>query len=119
MKCFCALGLFLIVSCSTVQPSVDAKADVSCTKQVGECTCQRPEYPTESLQNREQGVVRLKILVSHEGKARDVVIERSSGYHRLDEAAVEAAKRMCFRPPVRNGVPVEVWTALEYKWVLQ
>jgi len=119
MKGFCALGLFLIVGCSTVQPSVDPKADVSCTKQVGECSCQRPKYPTESVHNREQGVVRLKILVSHEGRAKDVVIKRSSGYRRLDEAAVEAAKRMCFRPPVRNGVPVEVWSALDYKWVLQ
>src|SRR5258708_7568124 len=64
MKGFCALGLFLIVGCSTVQPSVDPKADVSCTKQVGEGSCQRPKYPTESVHNREQGVVRLKILVS-------------------------------------------------------
>ena len=118
MKCLYALALFLVASCSTVQPSVDVKADLSCRKEK-ECSCQRPKYPRDSARNREQGLVRLKILVSHEGRARDVVVERSSGYRRLDEAAVEDAKRMCFRPAVRNGVPVEVWTNLDYKWVLQ
>ncbi|TMH75279.1 MAG: energy transducer TonB [Betaproteobacteria bacterium] len=118
MKCLYALTLFLVASCSTVQPSVDVKADLSCRKEK-ECSCQRPKYPRDSARNREQGLVRLKILVSHEGRARDVVVERSSGYRRLDEAAVEDAKRMCFRPAVRNGVPVEVWTNLDYKWVLQ
>ena len=118
MKCFDALALFLVASSSTVHPSVDVKADLSCRKEK-ECSCQRPEYPRDSARNREQGLVRLKILVSHEGRARDVVVERSSGYRRLDEAAVEDAKRMCFRPAVRNGVPVEVWTNLDYKWVLQ
>jgi len=118
MKCFDALALFLVASCSTVHPSVDVKADLSCRKEK-ECSCQRPEYPRDSARNREQGLVRLKILVSHEGRARDVVVERSSGYRRIDEAAVEDAKRMCFRPAVRNGVPVEVWTTLDYKWVLQ
>jgi outer membrane biosynthesis protein TonB len=92
MKCFYVLGLFLVTSCSTVRPAVDPKAEVSCRKQVEECSCQRPKYPAESLRNREQGLVRLKILVSHEGRAKDVVVERSSGYRRLDEAAVEGAK---------------------------
>jgi len=119
MKCFYILGLLLVASCSSVRPAVEAKAEVSCRKQVEECSCQRPKYPTESLRNREQGLVRLKILVSHEGGAKDVVVGRSSGYPRLDEAAVEAAKRMCFKPPVRNGLPVEVWSTLDYKWVLQ
>ena len=108
----------MVASCSTVQPSVDVKADLSCRKEE-ECSCQRPKYPRDSARNREQGLVRLKILVSHEGRARDVVVERSSGYRRLDEAAVEDAKRMCFRPAVRNGGPVEVWTNLDYKWVHQ
>ena len=118
MKCLYALILFLVASCSTVQPSVDVKADLSCRKEK-ECSCQRPKYPRDSARNGEQGLVRLKILVSHEGRARDVVVERSSGYRRLDEAAVEDAKRICFRPAVRNGVPVESWTNLDYKWVLQ
>ena len=118
MKCLYALALFLVASCSTVQPSVDVKADLSCRKEK-ECSCQQLKYPRDSARNREQGLVRLKILVSHDGRARDVVVERSSGYRRLDEAAVEDARRMCFRPAVRNGVPVEVWTNLEYKWVLQ
>jgi len=90
MKCLYALALFLVASCSTVRPSVDVKADLSCRKEK-ECSCQRPKYPRDSARNGEQGSVRLKILVSHEGRARDVVVERSSGYRGLDEAAVEDA----------------------------
>jgi len=33
MKCFDALALFLVASCSTVHPSVDVKADLSCRKE--------------------------------------------------------------------------------------
>jgi len=119
MKYFYPLASFLVASCSTVQPSVHVKPDLSCGEEIKDCSCQRSEYPRDSARNREQGVVRVKILVSREGRARDVVVERSSGHRRLDEAAVEDAKRICFSPATRNGVPLEVWTTLDYKWVLQ
>ncbi|REC58632.1 TonB family protein, partial [Rhodosalinus sediminis] len=39
------------------------------------------------------GVVRLRLTVSHSGELAGVRVARSSGYDRLDRAAVEAARR--------------------------
>jgi TonB family protein len=32
---------------------------------------------------------------------------------------VDWAKRACMRPAVREGVPVEAWTTIEYNWTLE
>src|SRR5882672_4170633 len=99
MKCLYALALFLVASCSTVQPSVDVKADLSCRKEK-ECSCQRPKYPRDSARNREQGLVRLKILVSHEGRTRDVVVERSSGYRSSMRLQWRTGRESASGPPL-------------------
>ena len=49
---------------------------------------QGPDYPLESRMFNEQGKVGLKIWLTEQGTMTDAVVERSSGYPRLDEAAV-------------------------------
>ena len=57
-----------------------------------------PQYPAESRKLREQGVVMLKVSVTAAGRAADVELHRSSGYARLDEAALKAVRRGVFKP---------------------
>jgi periplasmic protein TonB len=57
-----------------------------------------PQYPAESRKLREQGVVLLKVSVTAAGRAADVQLQRSSGYGRLDEAALKAVRRWEFKP---------------------
>lgn len=52
-----------------------------------------PQYPYTSKQRREEGQVWLKVLVSAEGRAEQVLVDRSSGYSRLDDAAVDVVKK--------------------------
>ena len=57
-----------------------------------------PKYPAESRKLREQGVVLLKVSVTSEGRAGDVQLQRSSGFARLDQAALNAVRHWEFSP---------------------
>lgn len=65
-----------------------------------------PDYPATSRRLGEEGRVLMKVLVSAEGAAEDVQIEKSSGSERLDNAAVNAVKRWRFIPAKRNNQPL-------------
>lgn len=63
----------------------------------------RPVMPTTSLRMGEEGVVQFKVLVNVKGKADKVEIIKSSGFPRLDDAAVTAVKRALFKPYIEDG----------------
>ena len=65
-----------------------------------------PKYPAESRKLREEGVVLLKVSVTAEGRAADVQLQRSSGFPRLDEAALRAVRRWEFNPARVGVTPV-------------
>ncbi|MDR2032511.1 MAG: energy transducer TonB [Azoarcus sp.] len=66
----------------------------------------RPDYPTLSREQGEQGEVFLHIHVSAEGKTRAVALHKSSGHERLDKAAMEVVWRWRFVPASQGGRPV-------------
>jgi TonB family protein len=49
-------------------------------------------YPSASQLKHEEGTVGLKIFLTDEGTMRDAAIEKSSGFPRLDEAALKYAQ---------------------------
>jgi protein TonB len=55
----------------------------------------------------EYGTVVLRVTVGVNGMATQVQLAKSSGYPRLDNAALQGARRLKFKPAIRNGVPVE------------
>jgi protein TonB len=84
-------------------PVMEAKS-LSVTRRV------EPVYPPASRRLDEHGVVRLRILVDERGRPRDVQIAKSSGFDRLDEAAVTAVKRWQFSPAMQESRAVTAWT---------
>lgn len=66
-----------------------------------------PKYPMEARRRKQQGTVRLRVVVSIEGRVRDISVARSSGFDSLDEAALAAVARWRFTPAVRAGEPIE------------
>src|SRR5690606_28958396 len=64
--------------------------------------------PLESRRRHEEGVVVLAVLLSTEGRVTDISIARSSGFPRLDEAAMDAVADWRWSPLVRDGEPVMV-----------
>lgn len=68
----------------------------------------QPEYPTMSKRLGEEGSVILLLTVDEEGRVTDASVDTSSGFERLDEAAVKEAKRprnWRFFPGTVNGNP--------------
>ena len=61
-----------------------------------------PLYPPLSKRNRETGTVLLLVNVSPEGNATSVTLHQSSGYDRLDQAALQAVTRWRFVPGMRG-----------------
>lgn len=65
-----------------------------------------PTYPRASLRRGETGEVLLRIHVGSNGRTEAVDVVRSSGFERLDRAAVSAVRRWRFEPAMRDGQPV-------------
>ena len=81
-------------------------------------TCGKPEYPSASRRLGEEGVVQLKFLVGTDGKVIESLIEKSSGFRRLDEAARQGLFKCQFRPEIVGGVPQQSWSSMRFTWRL-
>ena len=69
-----------------------------------------PMYPPTSRRAGEEGTVRLKVLVDEKGKPRDVAVATSSGFARLDQAAMEAVRKWRFVAATDGTNPISAWT---------
>ncbi len=68
-----------------------------------------PKFPEASRRLGESGVVLLKVLVDETGRPVDIQVAKSSGFERLDKAAIAAMKLARFKPYMEGGVPRAVW----------
>lgn len=66
----------------------------------------RPEYPFYCRRHGQEGTVVLTVEIGHDGKPERITMGESSGYPRLNSAAIEAVKKARFTPARRGGVPV-------------
>lgn len=78
-----------------------------------------PPYPSISRRMGEEGEVRLRVLVDPGGNAQRVEIERSSGYPRLDQAALDTVKRWRFVPARQGDQPVAAWVIVPIQFTLR
>lgn len=77
-----------------------------------------PVYPPLARRLGEQGRVLLKVLVSENGLAENVQLDASSGYDKLDRAAIEAVKKWSFIPARRSNQPVSAYVLVPIKFSL-
>lgn len=77
-----------------------------------------PPYPRMSRRMGEQGTVLVRVYINTEGRAETAEIRTSSGYSRLDEAALETVKRWRYVPGKRAGVPEAMWFNVPIRFVL-
>ncbi len=76
-----------------------------------------PDYPVDSRQRGEQGVVGLVIRVTPNGTVEEVEVAASSGFPALDDSAKRAVRRWRFRPAMRDGIPISgsIRTAIHFQ----
>lgn len=77
-----------------------------------------PRYPVQSRRRREQGTVELLLTLAQDGSVETIAISRSSGFARLDDAALGAVRRWRWEPTVQAGAPVKVRGIVAIPFVL-
>ena len=78
-----------------------------------------PVYPPISKRLGEQGKVLVRVLIGADGKPRQAELKRSSGYDRLDSAAVEYVLKCRYVPGKVGGVPQAMWYEAPVNFVLE
>ena len=73
-------------------------------------------YPVDSLMQNEQGKVTVKVFLDDDGDAKDAVVEKSSGFPKLDAAAINYVKENYdYDPAPGERMPEFVHTIVNFK----
>jgi protein TonB len=91
-----------------IMPKIDAKRS------------QELEYPPTSRRLGEQGSVTLQVLVDIDGRVVEVKLVQSSGFDRLDQAALDGVRtNYRFAAGTVDGKPQQMWYTIKYTWKLR
>jgi protein TonB len=78
-----------------------------------------PKYPLIARRRGYQGTVVLEVLVSRDGKVKELNLSASSGHSVLDQAALASVKGWLFDPGTRGGEKVEMWVKVPVRFELE
>lgn len=94
--------------------------EVSAPKNVPtlQCAFVKPDYPSISNRRGESGTAYVHFVVGVTGKIESIELQKSSGYPRLDEAALAAMRASTCRPYIENGQPIRAARTQPYKFGL-
>ncbi|SEF69632.1 energy transducer TonB [Nitrosomonas ureae] len=93
--------------------TLTSELSVSCPK------LSPPTYPAISRRMGEEGKLVLRVELDESGRIDEAKILNSSGYERLDTAALTAVKNWHCNPSLRNGQPVRAVALQPFNFVLQ
>jgi len=79
----------------------------------------KPPYPPLSKRLGEQGRVVVRVLIGADGQPQKAELAESSGYDRLDQAALTTVMKWRYVPGKRNGVPEAMWFRVPINFVLE
>ena len=79
----------------------------------------KPAYPAMSKRLGEQGRVIVRVLIGLDGTAQKAEIRQSSGFDRLDQAALATTQRWRYVPGKRGGVAEAMWFNVPINFVLE
>lgn len=78
-----------------------------------------PVYPALSRRLGEQGSVLLSVYVTEDGRAQSVNLKQSSGFDRLDNAAIDSVQRWRFAAAKQGERLIASWVQVPVKFVLE
>jgi protein TonB len=79
----------------------------------------KPSYPAISKRLGEQGKVIVRVLIGTDGAAQKAEIRQSSGFERLDQAAMNTVLKWRYVPGKRAGVAEAMWFNVPINFVLE
>jgi protein TonB len=77
-----------------------------------------PKYPLQSVRKGEQGSTALVLRVNERGRVAEARVSHSSGFKRLDDAALDAVRKWRFAASPRGSAPNGTWGEMELRFVL-
>ncbi len=78
----------------------------------------KPNYPPLSRRLGEQGKVIVRVLIGADGAPQQAQVHQTSGYDRLDQAALATVLAWRYVPGKRAGVPETMWFNVPINFVL-
>ncbi len=78
-----------------------------------------PRYPASAMRLGQEGRVELRVELDERGEVAQVHLARSSGFDRLDEAAIAAVRSWRCHPAQRDGVAVRATALQPFNFTLQ
>ena len=78
-----------------------------------------PPYPATSRHLREAGRVVVRVLIGPNGQALDVILQRSSGFDRLDQVSIESVRGWRFDPAAYRGASETLWVQIPINFVME
>lgn len=99
-------------------PAAKPSAPPSCFRANFRGQPPKAPYPIRSQQLGETGRVLVTVIISTTGKAKSATVKTTSGFKRLDDAAVRTALRTDFLPNELDGEPVEARVDVPYEFGL-
>lgn len=79
----------------------------------------KPVYPAASRRLNEHGTTVIRVLVAENGSVLKAEVGESSGYERLDKAALAAVRRWRYLPGKRDGTAEAMWFNVPVSFVLE
>jgi len=79
----------------------------------------RPNYPEVSRRRGESGRVTVRVLISPKGEVEEAKVHESSGFERLDQSGLRAARTARFKPHTENGVARAAMADIPFDFVLK
>ncbi len=79
----------------------------------------KPVYPAMSKRLNEQGKVLVRVLIGEDGRPQKNELRQSSGFDRLDNAAMNTVMQWRYVPGKRGGVPEAMWFVVPINFVLE
>lgn len=78
-----------------------------------------PPYPPAARRLGEEGAVTLQLYINKHGRVEEARVQSTSGFPRLDQAAVREAKRKWrFVPANEGGRPIAAWMSIVVRFQL-
>ncbi|KGX12263.1 hypothetical protein X986_2742 [Burkholderia pseudomallei] len=82
------------------------------------CQIAKAAYPSMSKRRGETGVVKVRFVVGLTGKIESAQVVQSSGFARLDDAALDAIRSSPCQPYLQNGQPMRAAYTQPYDFTL-
>ncbi|MDN7671280.1 energy transducer TonB [Burkholderia oklahomensis] len=101
-------------------PTSRPTLEIAAPKEGAHLTCQiaKAAYPALSKRRGETGVVKVRFVVGLTGRIESAQVVQSSGFPRLDDAALDAIRSSPCQPYLQNGQPMRAAYTQPYDFTL-